>query len=390
MRGSASRVRRQLRSEGASRAGVALSLALGGAACSHASAPDAGAPITMAPAPAAVTSPPAPAVSPDPGDPPATAERLRPHVVASPRAARRVLFTWTTRAQIDELARDRVLLTRTESPTPGPSHFDKVVAARAAAHHPLAVLLRTPPFLRARFAWPSAWPTVLGWPGETYGDELIRVVLRADAWIVKLRTSSATFEVVDLDDRPVALDEALRRPSRIAAAYFVEDSPTLARRGGTFGTFAKAVVAGHPAYREYVICNESMVESWSSGTPEIAAALASEIEVVEALRHRLARAPLALSPVERWNAEVALAVWPAEPPRDASIARLYEASLAFPNEHYLPDAAHMSTLLERLRRATPKGPPLSHRPTAVFPASSPPAAKPPKARPAPDRGRGTF
>src|SRR6185295_8257090 len=45
------------------------------------------------------------------------------------------------------------------------------------------------------------------------------------AWIAKLWTSRPGWEVVDLDERPVPVEEVLRRPDRLAAVYFVNDAP---------------------------------------------------------------------------------------------------------------------------------------------------------------------
>jgi hypothetical protein len=97
--------------------------------------------------------------------------RLRDDAVLSASPARATLYTWTTREQIEELVQGRELLTRTESPVRGSAYYDQVLAERAAQGDPLAQKLRTTAFARARHAWPNPWATLLGWPGESYGDQ---------------------------------------------------------------------------------------------------------------------------------------------------------------------------------------------------------------------------
>jgi hypothetical protein len=357
---------------------VALTLAFGDLACARPGAQEAPAATVSlsSPAPAGADAPPGPLV------PPSLVELLRPYLVSDARVGRRALYTWTTREQVEELGRDRVLLTRTESPVHGPAYSDQVIAARAAGGDRLAALLRTAPFLRARHAWPAPFATLLGWPGETYGMELLRVELKPEAWIAKIRTSKKDWEVVDLDDHLVDTEEALRHPERIAAEYFVHDLPQPIRIQGTYGS---RLVPGRPAFREYVLCNESMIARWSVGTPESTREVAAEVEAIEALRQHVAALGKVEQPtLDAWNTRVALEVWAALPAAESTPLALYESALAFPNELYRPEAARLAVLVERLRQATPHGPSLEHRPTLSFNAAvvPPPGAAPPTARPA--------
>jgi hypothetical protein len=365
---------------------MAVSLALGEIACAR--------PTPQGEAPAAqvtVTIPATAAPLPGPSEAPTLVDRLRPWAVVHAKVARRTLFTWTTREQIDELGRDPTLLTRTESAEHGATHFTQVVAQRAATGDLLAALLATPAFAKSRHAWPVPWATVLGWQGETYGDDLISITLKPDAWIAKLRTSQPGWEVVDLDDRPVELAEALRHPERIAATYFVEDTPGPGPRGTYGNTYSGG--RARPAFREYVISNESMIASWSIGTEEIARLLAEEVDSLEVLRRHLAvRAPFQVD-ADTWNARVARTTWSM---LDETPGGLYEAALAFPNDNYLPQAAKLAALIAKLRALSPRGPRIEHRPSVVFPAAaatvaasaSGSARKPPPAPPPKKKRRG--
>jgi hypothetical protein len=279
-------------------------------------------------------------------------ELLAPYVVIHPKPARRTLYTWTTRDQIDELARDRVLLTRTESPDRGASYYEQRLAMRQAEGDRLAVALHDPAFAKARFAWASPWPTILGWEGEQWGDELISVVLRPQAWIVVFRTARKSFEVIDLDDKPVPLATALANPGRIGAVYFVNDDPGSFVPRGTYGVMRRM------ACREYVLCNEKMIESWSARSPVERTALETSARAIDALADWVAeqKKPPAIARLD----SAALAAWNAQPGADP--LETYEASLAMPNEFYQPNGWGLRALAKRLREAPVGGAAISSRP----------------------------
>lgn len=337
-------------------AGVAASIA----ACSPGPVP---APPSPGPPPVVIPSAspsaePAPAPEPEPLD---AIAALRPYAVTHARAARRVLYTWTTREQLEELARDRILLTRESSPTRGDSIYDQAVGDRAEAGDRLARILRGDRFRRARFAWPAPWATLLGWEGETYGEELIRIELRPEAYIVKLLNGRPGWEVVDLEDRPVPVEEVLRRPERIGAVYFVQEQ--ISRRRGTYaGTFAGTLV--WTPYREYVICNEGMVASWAIHTEAIARELDAGAGALAALGRHLGAHPIREpEPIEAWMRRLVTATWPGPEPEAAPLD-LYEAALAFPNQRYRPSPGDLVGLARKLREIAGRrgGPALTYAP----------------------------
>jgi hypothetical protein len=193
------RARLRARAAATLEAGMAASLVFGRLSC------PAGGTGSTQQGPPTVAIPPAPQES-------EALDLLRKEAVLSSAPARQTLYTWTTRAQIEELARDRVLLTRTESPVHGPAYYDQIVAARAAAGDALAQKLRTPAFAKARHAWANPWATLLGWPDESYGDELIAVTLKPEAWTLALSTSKEGWKAYDRDNpskapRPPSIDD---------------------------------------------------------------------------------------------------------------------------------------------------------------------------------------
>jgi hypothetical protein len=135
--------------------------------------------------------------------PPADSTRLEPRkdpaaelarglagdAVYHDKFARRILYSWTTTEQIDDLRKTKRLLVRDESPTNGASYVDQVLYALSLRGDLVAQKIYTAPFAKMRFAWPSMWATRAGWPNEQYGDQLIRITLKVDAWIAYLSTA---------------------------------------------------------------------------------------------------------------------------------------------------------------------------------------------------------
>ena len=348
--------------------GALLSIALGELACGRPSGPE-----VAQNAPTVVTSSaPAPATSEaPPADTTALAARLARYAVVGRTRARKTLYTWTTRAQVEALAKDPLLLTRAESPDFGASYFDQVLHTRANAKDPLAKLLRTSAFARARFAWPAPFATSRGLGAETYGDELIRIDLKPEAWIVVLATSKPEMEVIDLEGRPVATADVLAHPSRIAVVYFVHDNPVTGYAASMAGPEERL------GYREYVVCNESMIASYSVRTAEIGGELADEAKLLEDLAAHLRAHPEPTDRLfSRWNARVATETFrAAENPK--SLVALFEATLSFPVEAYRPDPGALHALADRLLKLEMEAPPMTHAPTVVFPSPSAVMPSPP-------------
>jgi hypothetical protein len=284
----------------------------------------------------------------DPAVVPATA--IAAYVVHHDRFVRRTLYSWTTTDQIAELRRTRQLLARDESPDSGGAYVDQVVWALAQSGHPIAKLLHTTTFARKRFAWPSAWATRMGWPGEGYGSELIRITLRSEALLLELSTATGAFGARDMHGAPVALDEVVAHPERIAAIYFVSDAASPAGAG---------VPAATATFREYVVCNEAMVESWAVGNDEIAGELEREADALDALARHVRR--YGGDPVPVADA------WPVTDDRDQRPAHAYAAGLALDSPSYPLDADGIALIASTLRAEIGATPAIAGGGTTPFP-----------------------
>jgi hypothetical protein len=229
-----------------------------------------------------------------PNDDPLT-RALRRCAVSDEQPARRVYFSWTTKEQADELARRKLLLTRGDSPSRGPAMFDVLLAADDSAP---ARFIRQH-FTTRRFGWPSAWATVAGWEGETYGDQLIRIELADEAMVARFRPGQrAAWAFFEPDGRPIPDSTALEQLELLAVVHHT-------------GSF-----------REAVILNEAMVARWELATPDVAREIHRGIELMRQLEPRAPAAPA-----------------------------LWAACLAFPNERYAQSAANLRRIRGALEAA---------------------------------------
>lgn len=263
--------------------------------------------------------------------------------------ARARLYTWTTVEQGAALRTSRRLLVADASSGPGPTAFNlalqEIVKARGPGLAVASLLLEHPGLRRRRYAWTSPMATTLGLAERRYGDVLVGVELDPEAWIASFWPGAAEpFAFVALDGRRVEVAEALAEPRRIAAIYHVREG-------------ARELIP----YREFVLCNESMVARWSLATPELARLVAEELALVEALR----TGPFAHVP-ELAARLPAAATW-ARAPEGPSLVERWHASLAFDGPRYRPTPGNLVAIAGALRAYAGDGEPLEHRPERVFP-----------------------
>lgn len=281
-----------------------------------------------------------------------------------------VFYTWTTDEQITDLDRDRVLLTRDRSPVNGTSFFERELAG--ATTDPIATLVRTKAFAKVRFAWSAPWATLRGWPGETYGQQLIGVTLKSEAWIAVYVSSTKTVTAIDLQGNAVPAKDALQHPERLGAVSFVHD-----------GEVGKG-------YREYVLCNESMIAKFSVGTDDEKKELASSIAAIKAFSTFVDAAPRRPPAPTAFDARVQKESWS----RTDSAAEtdpyvLFEEALALPSAAYLPDSNTLHELLAALEALPLPSAHFSQVPLVKFqPADA--ALKRPPPPPQPRRPLGTY
>ena len=174
--------------------------------------------------------------------------------VVSGNAKPRVFYSWTTDEQVAELRAGGPLFSRSESPDKGPGLAMQVLAALAERGsepvNTLAAALAGTVFAKMRFSWPNPWATLMGWPGESYGNQLLQVTLRPEAWVAFL--TSGGLYVLDANNQRIDIAVAAAHPELIGAIYFQSES---AESRVSCGTFSESAVV----FREFVLGNLQMV-----------------------------------------------------------------------------------------------------------------------------------
>jgi hypothetical protein len=272
-------------------------------------------------------------------------------VVLNATPAHRTLYSWTVPEQIAALRSDRIVLTTAEQQGKGRGYaftlLDSMAAAGTLPEHELMAVLSAQ-FEKLRYAWPYPWATRMGWPGEDYGSELVRMVLRPEAWLAHFH-EDGTFAVFDLENRPVAIEDALATPERIAAIYFVKTTFM------DYGSFSEC----SGGYREFIVGNEAMIEEWSVGTEEMRAVLVADAERMEALLPRIREFP-----IDGYGTSFSANIpclWRGSPSLEGEQAA-YEQSLALPSPYYQPTPANIANIAETLRASLFEPDPLIVRP----------------------------
>jgi len=235
---------------------------------------------------------------------------------------RHKLYTWTRPEQIEELRERRPrLLSRARGGGGEQSLFDLAIADDP---HPVARQLRTRSQRARRFAWVTPWPTRMGWEGGDYGDRLIEVTLRQNAWTASFEPrSESRWRVVDSEGQPVPDRDVARHPERVAAVYHVGD--------------------GDRAFREVVLVNEAQIERWAYATDAILGRLRSDAEQLRALaNHWEGAAPEDVDDFGGWLSQGWLAT--AAPAPERSLLERYRSCLALGSDAYAATPEHLRAI----------------------------------------------
>jgi len=266
-------------------------------------------------------------------------------MVNGAQLARREFFSWTTDEQAAELHQDRVLFSRTERSGMGPGYAFQVIEnfaqdQSAPERQDLATRLAEL-FAKARYAWSEPWATRMGWPGEDYGGNLIRIVLKADAWVVVIKGGDLT--VLDVQNQPVSLARALANPARVGAIFYQKEG----LEGGPFCGGGGSFSSGSNGYREFILGNLAMVEEWSLATQQIRERLSANIEQLGAFLVRVRSCPITSS-AQQWNVSV-VCNWDAPQATATTELFAYEQALAIPSDNYLAVPERIATMIETLQ-----------------------------------------
>ncbi len=309
----------------------------------------------MSPKPAASSivktiSPVASTATPKPPPTPRTLEqRLDERSVTDERYARRELYSWTTPDQISQLRQTRTLLVATGKTHGAPSPYSSLLSRLAngtRTGREIAKLLSEHPGLtKRRYAWPSPFATAIPLGERSYGHVLVYIALKEGSVLAKLDPlENNPFSFVDLDDKSLAVDDVLQHPERIAAVFHVRRKP----KGG-------------PPFREYIVCNESMIARWSVGTPHEQAIVAEEFELINELLQSSLISSLGKDDILDANS-----AWLRSLNKPTLLDR-WRAALAFDSPKYKPSTTTFLAISASLAAYKAAGDPLDHVPSITFP-----------------------
>lgn len=218
---------------------------------------------------------------------------IKPYIVYNDDFVRNTFYTWTTPEQIVELRKNKNLLTKSKSETKGYSLFDMSIRDSSFNKFLIAQLLQQPQFAKKRFAWTNSWATLMGLEGESYGNQLIKILLNDSAIIggFNPQNHSNPFQFYDMKGNELKADYVIENSDRLAAILHFNQidvsrmEETHKRGGGTYynytGKFKKENVKIE--MREFVIFNKNMI-TWSYGTYEIKNDILKEIAFLEQLK----------------------------------------------------------------------------------------------------------
>lgn len=285
-----------------------------------------------------------------PGD--SSCSIIHPQMVLNNHIVQSDLYTWTSQEQIEQLRNNQPLLIKSQSEKYGKAAYDLVLEAKKAGGDSIAAMLLNDRFAKKRFAWPHPWATVRGYPGENYGDQLLRITFKPEAIFCSFVNGSdgwQPFHFYTTNEKELSLAFVKEHPERIAAVYFVNSRKTtkdVAHYPGTYSRKRKTRCVKTTAvfpYREYVICNEKMIQSWSYGTPGIISVLKDDISYLQFLMH---------DDVERRNHVISLDTSADDDWKNDDTGTCpYEATVALVNTYYDLNRKQLQTTINVLNNA---------------------------------------
>jgi hypothetical protein len=256
--------------------------------------------------------------------------------------ARPELFAWATDEQAAALRKDQVLF-------PPSTHTDPVAATLQGLQGftvngdmtgQVATILSAS-LGSARVAWPEPWAVRIGPQGEDPGKNLIRIVLKPEAWVAVVE--NGTIEVLDMQNERVQLADAAAAPERLGAIVHQRDG----HEGGPTCNVAAVVPGTSVGFREFLVSNLGMVQEWSLGTEQIRAHLESNIDDLSKFLARTRPCPNQTEQLS-WNEQVVCS-WRDTILGDVSEMSVYQQALASPTSDYFDAPPQLSALIDKLQ-----------------------------------------
>ncbi|MEL6349243.1 MAG: hypothetical protein AAFV53_39430 [Myxococcota bacterium] len=281
-------------------------------------------------------------------------ERLRAGAIADRRSPPATFYAWISEAELHEIRKHPdQLLNDVMDDRAQWSIFAATVHQQANYDVMTNTLLSEGRLSKERLAWHHPWGMMTGWVGPSYGDQLIEVRLKPEAWVGTFNIRAEdVWTFTDMNGRVVPNGQVQQHPERIAAVFH-ENTPT---KGPTW--VRVAFEQASPVFREFILVNQNMIASWSHSTTTIQKRLHEDAEMLESLAQYTAMAPQTNT---RWR-ELVEARWleTGSVPSDAPTwLDPYIENLALSDAQYQasPRLLRRLAALLRERAASIQGPP---------------------------------
>jgi hypothetical protein len=201
----------------------------------------------------------------------------------------------------------------------------------------------------------------MGWKGENYGDQLLKITLKDSAIIVAFfpyctmhdTISGKHFAYEDVNGKPLSEKYVLRHQGQIAAVYFSGQKPgdkKVKRSVGVKGTGSYSTYSFIPNihYREYIVCNEEMIAHWEYGTDEVKNEIKKEISFLDKLKLFASNNKLnEKNFYYNWNC------WEEINENAMTIQGCYDYTIALPNDFYLLAPQKLQAISSTMAKALP-------------------------------------
>ena len=251
--------------------------------------------------------------------------------------ARGELFAWLTDDQAAALRTDQILF-RPSTRRNKIAGTLQGLASISDATGQVATLLGAS-LGSALVAWPEAWALRIGPEGEDPGKNLLRIVLKPQAWLAVVE--NGTIEVLDMQNQRIQLADAAAAPERFGAILHQRDGfeggPQC--NGATGGTSV--------GFREFIVSNLGVVQEWSLGTEQIRAHLDGNIADLSKFLARTRACPDQTDQLS-WNHQV-VCNWQAGNFGDVNELSAYQQALAIPTSNYFDAPPQLAALIDKLQ-----------------------------------------
>ncbi|HEX7453726.1 MAG TPA: hypothetical protein VF294_15650, partial [Polyangiaceae bacterium] len=250
--------------------------------------------------------------------------------------ARSELYAWTTDEQAAALRTSQVLFPPNARANPIAATLQSLSDnsdATAAVAKVLSASLGS-----SRSAWPEPWALRIGPAGEDPGKNLLRIVLKPEAWVAIVEAGG--IQVLNMQNQSVALADAAASPERLGAILHSRDS----FEGGPDCN----LVGGNSSvgYREFIVSNLGMVQEWSLGTAQINARLQDNIAQLSLFLARTRSCP-DQNAEQSWNQQVVCG-WQVGTVASVTELSAYQRALAIPTADYFDAPPQLAALIDKL------------------------------------------